>query len=215
MKANKVIFNRDGSRQILHQALEEAEERLIIISPWLTTTGTNDKVISLFEKLLLRDVFIDIGWGILGDLGEIDINALTQGEIVKKMKNIKEKWKYEALDELEKLQNKFPYNFRLKLLNTHEKYLVCDSKFAMVGSHNLLTSDARNNIRETGIYITDNNIIEDLISSFDNAHDFSYLNDVGLNDIGFEDVELEAIGYYSFDSRMSYEEYLDAFGYSE
>ncbi|WP_287275581.1 MULTISPECIES: hypothetical protein [unclassified Okeania] len=42
--------------------------------------------------------------------------------------------------DLQELEESYPGLFRLKLLGTHENFLVCDEKFAFVGSHNFLAS---------------------------------------------------------------------------
>ncbi|WP_293077786.1 hypothetical protein [Okeania sp. SIO3B5] len=50
--------------------------------------------------------------------------------------NIGKGWKYNALVDLQELEESYPGLFRLKLLGTHENFLVCDEKFTFVGSHN-------------------------------------------------------------------------------
>jgi phosphatidylserine/phosphatidylglycerophosphate/cardiolipin synthase-like enzyme len=57
----------------------------------------------------------------------------------------------------------------LKLLGTHEKFLVCDRTFAMIGSHNFLTSNCHSTEREIGLKTNDKNIIENLIRRFETA----------------------------------------------
>ncbi len=79
-----------------------------------------------------RNCHIDIGWGherLRGRLG----------------------WRYNALKDLRQLERDYFDHFRLKLLRTHEKFLVCDRTFAMLGSHNMLTSNAQSAEREVGI----------------------------------------------------------------
>lgn len=66
----------------------------------------------------------------------------------------------------------------LKLLGTHEKYVICDSEFALLGSHNVLSSlDMLFAPRETGWKTSDRSLIEEQIEDFLNApdlkHDFS------------------------------------------
>lgn len=47
--------------------------------------------------------------------------------------------------------------------------MVCDEKFAFVGSHNFLASGEESWEREVGICSSDREIIQGLINSFDNA----------------------------------------------
>lgn len=75
-------------------------------------------------------------------------------------------WRYDAIRELTNLENQHKGQFNLRLVGTHEKVLVCDEEFAMVGSHNFLTSYPGDK-REFGLKTTDKNIISGLINRFE------------------------------------------------
>lgn len=105
-----------------------------------------------FRDCLNRNCRIDIGWGYLSDRNRVGIG-----------------WWYDALKDLRQLERDYLDQFKLKLLGTHEKFLVCDSTFAMLGSHNMLTSSAQSAEREVGIRTTDPQIIQGLINRFDGA----------------------------------------------
>jgi phosphatidylserine/phosphatidylglycerophosphate/cardiolipin synthase-like enzyme len=77
---------------------------------------------------------------------------------------------HDALKDLQQLERDYPNQFQLKLLGTHEKFLVSDSTFAMLGSHNLLTSSVQSAEREVGIRATAPKVIQGLIERFDGAH---------------------------------------------
>lgn len=81
--------------------------------------------------------------------------------------NIDKGWKYNALVDLQELEESYPGLFRLKLLGTHENFLVCDEKFTFVGSHNFLVSGEESMEREVGILASDSEIIQGLINRFD------------------------------------------------
>ena len=83
------------------------------------------------------------------------------------MKPGKQRWLYNAVPALEKLQAEYPNLLTLKVLGTHEKFLVCDRKFAMLGSHNYLTSNTSSNERELGIKTDSPELIDKLIELFD------------------------------------------------
>jgi hypothetical protein len=143
------------------QALEKTQKRLIIVCPWLSKYGIEDEVIGKFKALLeSRNSCIDIGWGYRKD---------WENGTVGDWSNSINGWKYSALPELIKLEERYPGRFRLKALGTHEKFLVCDSNFAMLGSHNFLTSSSKSNEREIGLRTTESRIIQDMITRFDNA----------------------------------------------
>ncbi|WP_289501230.1 pentapeptide repeat-containing protein [Gloeocapsopsis sp. IPPAS B-1203] len=152
----QLVFDRAGSRAVLLEALEQAQERLIIVCPWLNRNSIDADLIQRFRDCLDRSCRIEIGWGHLSDRSRIGIG-----------------WRYNALPDLRQMEQDYPGLFRLKLLGTHEKFLVCDSAFAMLGSHNLLTSSASNAEREVGICTTDIHIIQGLINRFDGAKVYS------------------------------------------
>lgn len=186
-----LVFDRQGSRKVLMEALEKTQQRLIIVCPWLTQGQHNKEVIDLFKNLLDQEVCIDIGWGHLKDLIEVRYTKQVQsGAVRQKLKAINSNWKYKALDDLEKLEAEYSGRFRLKLLGTHEIFLVCDDTFAMLGSHNILTSGDLSKEREVGLRTTDVNIIQGLIERFDNADnlDVAKLEDL-FKDLDEEDCE--------------------------
>jgi phosphatidylserine/phosphatidylglycerophosphate/cardiolipin synthase-like enzyme len=162
----------------------------------------------LFKKLINSDVFINIGYGFLDDLDQIsNIHKCSKKDFLNCLKNINPQWKYDALTQLETLENEYPNYFQLKFLGTHEKYLISDKQFAMIGSHNLLTSKTPSKNRETGLYFEDINLIQDLIVSFNNARCLYDEED------DYSCYELEAMGYNAFDHGLSYEDYLETYGY--
>ncbi|MBD1889317.1 phospholipase D-like domain-containing protein [Coleofasciculus sp. FACHB-SPT9] len=73
------------------------------------------------------------------------------------------------MPKLENLEQKYPDRFQLKLLGTHEKFIVCDRSWTVLGSHNFLTSGTKSTEREVGLRTNDPRIIRDLIKRFDTA----------------------------------------------
>jgi|688.fasta_scaffold132011_2 hypothetical protein len=150
----ELVCNRDGSRNILLQALKQANERLILVCPWLSNYAIDDEIILMLKQLLNRNVYVDIGWGHLKDMQQ---EEFERGFF------------YNALPKIEELERMYPNKCKLKLLGTHEKFLVCDNKFAMIGSHNFLMSGTSSSEREIGIFTNDIHIISSLIERFDTA----------------------------------------------
>lgn len=150
----ELVCNRDGSRNILLQALRQANERLILVCPWLSNYAIDDEIILMLKQLLNRNVYVDIGWGHLNDMQQ---EEFERGFF------------YNALPKIEELERMYPNKCKLKLLGTHEKFLVCDNKFAMIGSHNFLMSGTSSSEREIGIFTNDIHIISSLIERFDTA----------------------------------------------
>jgi uncharacterized protein YjbI with pentapeptide repeats len=167
-----LVRDRSDSRIRLIEALNEAEERLIIVCPWLSDYGINSELLQKFQTLLEREVYIDIGWGNLLDISKFSRKQQPVSRTA--LKSMKSSWKYKGLSELEKLERTFPERFTLKLLGTHEKYFVCDRKFAVVGSHNMLTSSSQGQEREIGLWTDESYIIDALIERFINASNLEH-----------------------------------------
>ncbi|WP_293131916.1 pentapeptide repeat-containing protein [Microcoleus sp. bin38.metabat.b11b12b14.051] len=148
----QLVCDRPNSRAVLVEALSVARERLIIVCPWLNCNSINDELLQKFRDCLNRGCAIDIGWGYLGDRQKIGKG-----------------WRYNALADLQELASEYPGQFSLNLLGTHENYLVCDSSFAMLGSHNFLTNSDQSAEKEVGIRTGHCQIVKQLIERFDSS----------------------------------------------
>jgi phosphatidylserine/phosphatidylglycerophosphate/cardiolipin synthase-like enzyme len=161
-----LLKGRSESRKVFLKALEEANERLILVCPWVLEYAIDSNVKILIKKALDRGVKIDIGWGHLqdlkGDRDKIWVSDLLNNSL------------YEGVPWLLTLTNNNP-NIELKILGTHEKYLICDRSYAMIGSHNFMTSstNAKQQSRELGI-LTDNiETINNLVEMYDRSKSLS------------------------------------------
>jgi phosphatidylserine/phosphatidylglycerophosphate/cardiolipin synthase-like enzyme len=149
----ELVLGREQSRQALLEALSSVENHLILVCPWLCHHGFDLEIQNQLENLLIKGVTIEIGYGKLSDIEKGKLTGFF----------------YNTLKQATALANRYP-NFKLKLIGTHEKYLVCDRSFAMLGSHNFLTSGVGEE-REIGIRTTDPNLIEKLIERYEHAPD--------------------------------------------
>lgn len=149
----ELVVGREQSRQALLEALASVEDRLILVCPWLCHHGFDLEIQNQLENLLIKGVTIEIGYGKLSDIEKGKLTGFF----------------YNTLKQATSLANKHP-NLKLKLIGTHEKYLVCDRSFAMLGSHNFLTSGVGEE-REIGMRTTDPNLIEKLIERYEQAPD--------------------------------------------
>lgn len=132
--ANRILNTYDH-RPLLIQALKEANNQVIIVSPWIKRSGVNNEVILLIEKALQRKVQVIIGYGISEEQD-------SDPKIVKRLENIQKK-------EFGK------YLTMVSLNNTHEKVLICDNDFLVITSFNWLSfkGDPKFGFRqETGYY---------------------------------------------------------------
>jgi DNA repair ATPase RecN len=170
----ELVCGRKKSHDILLKALEECEDRLILVCPWVSRYVIKDKVRLGLETLLRNHRSVDIGWGKLDEVK----NAQADRE---RLIRDNEWWKYNAIPDLESLKRLEGAKLQLKLLGTHEKYLVCDQKFAMLGSHNFLTSGSNSQEREVGIYTTDLNIINALTGRFEESIELGHFKPYKLS----------------------------------
>jgi len=161
------LSDRHESHPVLIKSLSEVRQQMILVCPWLNDYVFNNyNIYREFHRLLEQGVRIKVIYGYTEDVKSIrysgrKVDRWTLLETVGK-----DAWKYDALRELDKLQKQFNQLLRLKLVGTHEKFLVQDERIAMIGSHNFLTSGPSDK-REFGIQTTDRNLIHLLI---DRAH---------------------------------------------
>lgn len=138
-------------RPKLEQALKDSQERLLIISPWITSASVTREFIRQFEQLLRRKVKVYIGYG----FGET--------------KPDKNSWDKQAQKAIQDLTQKYP-NFKLKRLgDTHAKILISDRKFAISTSFNWLSfrGDRSRTFRdERGTIVYDAQKINELFDSY-------------------------------------------------
>lgn len=162
----KLIFDRPASREQLIHALKSVKNHLILVCPWISEHGFDDEVIELFYACLQDGVKIDVGWGYLRDIESKNINC-------ENIANSNFKGLNNGFPILMELADNNPEQIRLKLLGTHEKYLVCDESFVMLSSHNFLTSGNTSKEREVGLLTDDTRIIRQLINRFNAAPDLT------------------------------------------
>ncbi|WP_309733387.1 phospholipase D-like domain-containing protein [Chamaesiphon sp. OTE_75_metabat_556] len=158
-----LICGRKESRTVFLQALQYSQQRLILVCPWLTEFAVNLDVQDLIKAALGRGVAIEIGWGHLNDANN------NRSQLSKERLLASSDWAYSAIPWLYELQVEYPDLLKLKILGTHEKFLVCDRQFAMLGSHNYLTSSTSSSEREVGLRTDSPELIDKLIEIFDHA----------------------------------------------
>jgi phosphatidylserine/phosphatidylglycerophosphate/cardiolipin synthase-like enzyme len=169
----------EASHSILIDALKNFQHRLILVNPWLSEYVFTEDIKRAFEDVLRRpNSRIYIGWGFWGDLyHDSSITPETKIEMDRfKLKQISDRrsgdWKYKALEWLSELEQESQGRLQLKLLYTHQKYLVCDNQFTMIGSHNFLTSKpaehkyGRSPDSEVGIKTNDPALIKEIVDNY-------------------------------------------------
>lgn len=128
----KYIMNEEIRRLFSHY-LKTAQKSLYIISPWMNYHIVSPTFKKDVEKLLMNGVKIRIIYGIT------DGNNANFNDRDKRSKKI--------ADELNKIGEKYDGLLKVQNGNTHEKMLICDDKYYINGSYNLLSYDAEDNVK--------------------------------------------------------------------
>lgn len=136
-------------RPLFEEALKNSQKRLLIISPWIRATATNQWLVNQLDKLVRKGVKVFIGYG-YGDKDEED----------------RRDYDIKAEEAIQKLAKGYPDNLVFKRLgDTHCKILISDQKFAIVGSFNWLSfkGDPKRTFRdERSTLVSDPNKIDEL-----------------------------------------------------
>lgn len=115
----------EDHRHWLMKAFEEADKRVIVISPWIDSYAIDDQVIAHITSAVDRGVKVEIGYG-----------------ITPRNPDDAERNDQKARPVIHKLRERVQDGSRLgihKIGRTHEKILICDDKFGINGSFNWLS----------------------------------------------------------------------------
>lgn len=125
------VIETEQHREALREAIEEARNELIIVSPWLTTAAVDGELTSWLDRALQRNraLRIFIGYGIEPDKGKSDWKARDQRDALRRLNQLGQR-----------------HRGRLKTIeigNTHEKLVISDGRSAIVTSFNWLSFNPR------------------------------------------------------------------------
>ncbi len=159
LQSSEVTFlPTEDHRQWFERALREAESRVIVISPWMNRHAVDSQIVELIADAIARGVQVDIGYG-----------------IAPRNHEEKERFRWQTKPVIKELKRCTQDSDRLGIHNingTHEKILICDTKFGITGSFNWLSYRGEiNNYyrRETSTILNNFRDIERLIDVADEA----------------------------------------------
>jgi len=123
IKNLKMISLKDEEiRAAFDEAVDSAEDELDVTA--MKLNRKTEEYIPQFQKLLERGVKIKIFYGI----GEEDSEE--------------NRWTRATAYKLKKIFRKYP-NFKMKRADTHAKIFICDGKFLVLSSYNVLSKDGK------------------------------------------------------------------------
>ncbi|MEN9248001.1 MAG: hypothetical protein Q6L19_07590 [Gloeomargarita sp. GMQP_bins_69] len=167
----ELVTDRFGAQQVLQDALAQTTRELVIVSPWLSQQVIDRAFLQGLRRLLQQGVQVYIGWGDAQDLKNRELQR--DGRNRWRSGPGRFSWKYNALPDLEQLEQEFPEQFHLKFLGTQEHYLVSDDRLALLGSQALLGNP--NPSREISLKTDDPHLCQDLRRRFQRATDLDTL----------------------------------------
>jgi hypothetical protein len=145
--AKPALLETEAHREALRDAILEARNELIIVSPWLRTAAVDGEFLGWLRTTLARNrgVRITIGYGIDKAPGkQRDPGVRDQEEALRRLRDLER-----------------TARGRLRIVdvgNTHEKVVICDDRFAIITSFNFLSFNPRPGKgirREMGFRVTD------------------------------------------------------------
>jgi phosphatidylserine/phosphatidylglycerophosphate/cardiolipin synthase-like enzyme len=159
LQQNQGTFLRtEEHRSVLERALALAREEVIIISPWMNRRACDAPLCDLVAQAVKRGVHIRIGYGITERPGDLDDgrNRANAQKVIRSLRTAVVRYGLPENTELLDIQ---------KTRGTHQKILVCDRTFAVLGSFNWLSyrgekdEEYRN---ETSILLRDSTSVTEL-----------------------------------------------------
>ena len=145
------ILSTYDHRPLLLDALDSAQNIVIIVSPWIKSGGMNNEILERIESALKRNTCVIIGYG-------ISEKEDSDKKILQKLTNMQNK----------KYGNKL---LLIKLNNTHEKVLIKDNEYMVITSFNWLSfkGDPNKGFRqETGYYTESKEAIQQMKANLSN-----------------------------------------------
>ena len=153
--ADRILSTYDH-RPLLLDAIENAQNTVVIVSPWIKSGGLNNEILNRIERALQRKTRVIIGYG-------ISEKEDSDKKILQRLADIQQK--------------KYGKNLYLvKLNNTHEKVLIKDNEYMVITSFNWLSfkGDPNKGFRqETGYYTQSREAIKQMKSNLSNRMSIS------------------------------------------
>jgi hypothetical protein len=124
-------------RDAFLKTFKETKKKLLIITPWISEKVVDNELLQLFQEVAMRGASIHIGWGIAKEKSQED--RLPSKELLVRMQSIKDKQGNQAV-------------FVHWIGNHHNKEIVVDNKYHLLGSFNWLSYRGDYNLRNESVY---------------------------------------------------------------
>lgn len=176
--ADKIRFiANEEIRNMFKSIFDKAKKSIFIVSPWIGSFVVNEALKDRFERALKKGIAIKIFYGYTskdklnslmrdyGPMDKINVNNINDRDVKTEIiaRNLRKKFEKYTCFEINHVDE-----------GSHEKCLVYDEKYTLVGSLNLLSYDGgeyqnykgKNFRRESAVLIEDEDFAWDVMSSF-------------------------------------------------
>ncbi len=122
------VVRTEEHRELLERALREAQEEVIVISPWMNRHTVDHALCTLIRQALTRGVKVRIGYGYMHErtAGEAERSQRLANEVIHRLREYQRNLRPELLE-------------IVNVRGTHEKVLICDDQFGVATSFNWLS----------------------------------------------------------------------------
>jgi Flp pilus assembly protein TadD/archaellum component FlaC len=155
----------EQGRSLLEQALQQAEARVVVVYPFPHPDVLDEAMIRSFQTFLEQRGCLDLGWGHLGISVDRQPRSIEHRRTIHPSSN---EFLFNRLNQLTELKKQYPDQLRFKVLGTEEYFLVCDRRYAILGTQSIATSSALFPAATVGLRTTDPDLIQTFIERFDN-----------------------------------------------
>lgn len=122
------LIKTEEHRHLLLEAIRKSESELTLVSAWINTDALDDEIRRAIADAIVRGTKVRIAWGmgVRGKRRSDSARNKAQGD--------------RALAELRKLiPRRLRERLDVRLMETHEKFIICDELFCVSGSFNWLS----------------------------------------------------------------------------
>jgi tetratricopeptide (TPR) repeat protein len=148
----------------LEGLLEATQSQFVVVYPYPRPDWLGPAMIRRFHQFLQRGGQLSLGWGHLGDQAESTPREMQRRRAINP---VDRGFLYEVLNQLTDLKQRYPDQFRFKVLGTNEQFWVSDRSVAILGTQTLPTASALFPQAALGIKTTNRSVIEQLVTRFE------------------------------------------------
>lgn len=137
------VLHNHAIREAFLEAFDHAQKKVIVVCPWIGNGGVTSELICSMTEFIERDAAREI---LIVYGHQLDIRGTVDQQEVDRLATMQPPWKYGKVKELALLARKFPGQLKLRIMTshnkvgTHEKFIICDDQYVILGSYNFLTS---------------------------------------------------------------------------